>query len=200
MDDKIKISEKKKKNSIKLHRNSTLDLTSSSLRNYKIKFYDEFTPLVNITKNTNFKQKLDFPAFLSIYAKKVPKNENEEKNKPPQKRKFSLKKARNFRTKNSLIINQTEAKKELILPKSNIFISGNEKYSTNNILNEINTSIKNYLRRIKFLSVQSSRNISKPKLKKINQDKLTKFMQNSNPTVKKLNIKKSYYYLQSKDQ
>ena len=188
MDNKIKIPEIPKNNSIKLHRNATLDSTSSSIKNNKKKLYDSFTPLVNITKKTNFKQKLDFPVFMSLYTNQVPKNENEENKKPPSKRKFILKNIKNFSTKNLLISNQTEIKKELILPKPQHVISRNENYSTNNILNEINTTIKNYLRQIKFFNFQSSRNISKPKLKKINQDKLTKFTQRSNPTIKTLKM------------
>ena len=188
MDNKIKIPEILKNNSIKLHRNATLDSTSSSLKNNKIKLYDGFTPLVNITKKTNFKQKLDFPVFMSLYTNIVQKNESEENKKPPSKRKFIFKNIKNFSMKNLLISNQTEIKKELILPKAHNFISRNENNSTNNILNEINTTIKNYLRQIKLFNIQSSRNISKPKLKKINQDKLTKFSQRSNPTIKTLKM------------
>ena len=189
MDNELIVPNLHNKYLIKLHRNATLDSTSSSLKRQKMKLYDGITPLVNITKKTSINQVLDFPVCMSLFTNNAQKKEKEEKNKPIPNRKFILKDVKNFSMKNLLIQSQTETKKELILPNAKNIISRNPNGSTNNLLSPIQSNIKNYLLHIKKFTFQSSRNISKPKLKKLNNIKMTKFTQRNNPTVKIIKAK-----------
>ena len=190
MDNKLIIPEIQKKYAIKLHRNATLDSTSSSLKLQKMKIYDGLTPLVNITKNTSIKQILDFPVFMSLYTNNVKKKEKEEKKRPIPNGKLILKDVKKFSVKNLLIQSQNDNKKELILPIAKNVLSRNQNGSANNILSPIQSNIKNYLLQIKKFSLQSSRNISKPKLKKINPNKLSKLTQRNIPSINILKAKK----------
>ena len=190
MDNKLIIPEIQKKYAIKLHRNATLDSTSSSLKLQKMKIYDGLTPLVNITKNTSIKQILDFPVFMSLYTNNVKKKEKEEKKRTIPNGKLILKDVKKFNVKNLLIQSQNDNKKELILPIAKNVLSRNQNGSANNILSPIQSNIKNYLLQIKKFSLQSSRNISKPKLKKINPNKLSKLTQRNIPSINILKAKK----------
>ena len=197
MDNKLIIQEKEKKSSNKLHRNATLDSTSSSIKLKKGKLSDGITPLIKITKNTSIKQILDFPVFMSLYTNSILNSEKpSNKKKSLSNRKIVLKNIKNIKIKNLLIQSQTESKKELILPKTNqlstsrnINLNINEKTTSNNILSPIQSDIKNYLINIKKLNLQYSRNYSKPKLKKINNIKLTKFTQRNNSNLNIFKIK-----------
>ena len=74
MDNKIIIPQISKKYPIKLHRNSTLDTTKSSFtKNNKKKLYKKLTSLIDISKNTSMKQKLNFPVFMSLYTNNITK-------------------------------------------------------------------------------------------------------------------------------
>ena len=197
MDNKLIIQEKEKKSLNKLHRNATLDSTSSSIKFKKGKLSDGITPLIKITKNTSIKQILDFPVFMSLYTNSILNSEKpSNKKKSLSNRKIVLKNIKNIKIKNLLIQSQTETKKELILPKTNqlstsrnINLNINEKTTSNNILSPIHSDIKNYLINIKKLNLQYSRNYSKPKLKKINNIKLTKFTQRKNSNLNIFKIK-----------
>jgi len=184
MDNKLIVPDLQNKYLGKLHRNATLDSTSSSLKRQKMKLYEGITPLVNITKKTSINQFLDFPVCMSLLTNGAQKKEKEEKNKPISNRKFILKDVKNFSMKNLLIQSQTETKKELILPKTKNVISRNPNGSANNLLSPIQSNIKNYLIHIKKFNFQTSRNISKPRLKKINNAKMTKFTQRNYPNIK----------------
>ncbi len=191
MDNKLIVPDLQNKYLVKLHRNATLDSTSSSLKRQKMKLYEGITPLVNITKKTSINQFLDFPVCMSLLTNGVQKKEKEEKKKPISNRKFILKDVKNFSMKNLLIQSQTETKKELILPKTKNVISRNPNGSANNLLSPIQSNIKNYLIQIKKFNFQSSRNISKPRLKKINNNKMTKFTQRNYPNLKIIKSNKS---------
>ena len=143
MDNELKIPKLQKKYMIKLHRNATLDSTSSSLKHYKMKLNDGITPLVNVTKKTSINKILDFPVCLSLYTNSVQKGEKDKKDKPASNRKFILKDVKNFKMKNLLIQSQTESKKELKLPKTKNVVSRNSNASTNNIISPIQSNIKN---------------------------------------------------------
>ena len=189
MDKKLIIPEIQKKNSNKLHRNATLDSTTSSIRLKKVKLYDGLSPLITITKNTNINQILDFPVFMSVYTNSFQKTEKPSNNKSLSNRKIVLKNINNFKIKNLLIKSQPETKKELLLPKvtknaSSINLKINGKGTSNITLKTIQSDIQKYLHRIKKLNFQSSRNYSKPRLKKINNIKLTKFTQRNNSNIK----------------
>ena len=173
MDNKLIIQEKEKKSSNKLHRNATLDSTSSSIKFKKGKLSDRITPLIKITKNTSIKQILDFPVFMSLYTNSIINTEKpSNKNKSLSNKKIILKNIHNLKSKNILIKNQTESKKELILPKANQVsisknINTNEKINSNKVLSTLQSDIKNYLLNIKKLNFQYAKNYSKSKLKKI---------------------------------
>ena len=190
MDNELKIPKLQKKYMIKLHRNATLDSTSSSLKHYKMKLNDGITPLVNVTKKTSINKILDFPVCLSLYTNSVQKGEKDKKDKPASNRKFILKDVKNFKMKNLLIQSQTESKKELKLPKTKNVVSRNSNASTNNIISPIQSNIKNYLLHIRKFNIQSSRNISKPKLKEINNTNLTRLTQRNIPNIKILHLEK----------
>ena len=85
--DNIKIiKDIQKKYSLKLHRNATLDSTSSTLKLQKIKIYEGLSPLVDLTKKTNFKPFMDIPVCMSLYTKNIQQKEIEQKKKENNKR------------------------------------------------------------------------------------------------------------------
>ena len=185
-----------KRNSLKFHRNATIDSTTSSLKLQKIKTNEGITPLIKITKKTTIKNVLDFPICMSLYSNSVSTKETKEKPTPtmPINRGIKLSNLNQYSLKNILALKKSNnIKNELILPLTKKIISRNSNSSTNNIIQPINSDIKNYLFNINNLNFQSSRNISKPKLKKIQYNKLSKFTQRTTPgikLIKKLNINK----------
>ena len=185
-----------KRNSLKFHRNATIDSTTSSLKLQKIKINEGITPLIKITKKTTIKNVLDFPICMSLYSNSVSTKETKEKPTPtmPINRGIKLSNLNQYSLKNILALKKSNnIKNELILPLTKKVISRNSNSSTNNIIPPINSDIKNYLFNINNLNFQSSRNISKPKLKKIQYNKLSKFTQRTTPgikLIKKLNINK----------
>ena len=190
--DNIKIiKDIQKKYSLKLHRNATLDSTSSTLKLQKIKIYEGLSPLVDLTKKTNFKPFMDIPVCMSLYTKNIQQKEIEQKKKENNKRKkIILKNINKFDFKKLLIPTKKESKKDLILPITKNGVNKKSNGSTNNILSPKYSNIINYLNHIKQLNYQSSRNIIKPKLKEIKNVKMIKFTQRTNPIMKILKSKK----------
>ena len=182
-----------KKNSLKFHRNATLDSTTSSLKLQKVKLYDGHTPLIKITKNATLKNIMDFPVCLSLYTNNIStKEEKENKNVIPLNKGINLAKLNHYNLKQILShkFNNNRGN-ELILPSTKKpILNRNSKLSSNNIFTPINSNVKNYLLNINKINFQSSRNISKPKLKKIQYEKLSKFTQRNKPTklLKNLNL------------
>ena len=192
MDNKIIIPQIPKKYSIKLRRNSTLDTTKSSFpKNNKKKLYKKLTSLIDISKNASMKQKLNFPVFMSLYTNNTTKKESEEKKKKSINRKFILKNIKNYSMNNILISNKNNSKNELFLPNpKNIIINKNDNGENNGANKPLNLDIHNFLKKFNKNNFQSSRNQSKPKLKKIEQAKLIKFTQRPNPNIKLFIAKK----------
>ena len=173
-----------KKKNIKLNKNASLDSTSSSLRVKKIKLQNELSPLIKATPNK--KSILDFPICMSLFTSNYSLSEKEAKLKLNSSNKLNL---------NCPSFNNNKLKNfkqnELFLPKTKKIISRNINGQYLSSLSPINSFIKSSILNINRFPVHSSRNLSKPLLKKINYSPLNKLSQ---PMNKDIRIIKKYKY------
>ena len=140
------------------NRHSSLDSTKSSLRVKKIKLHNEFIPF-KITKNSNYKNILDYPICMSLFTKNNCLSEKDKKIKNNSANDINLyypNLKSNFK------------KNELLLPKAKNLISRNEKGLFIHSFSPINSIVKRSILNHNNYAVQSSSNISKPIIKKLN--------------------------------
>ena len=182
MNNKFYVQEISDKNQIKLHRNSSLDSTKSSLRVKKIKLHNELSPFIKITQNPNKRNILDFPICMSLFTNNYSLYEKDKKSNNNSGNKLNIK-YQNF--KNNLIKNNEQ--KELLLPKAKIkkIISRNDKGYFIHSFSPINSIVKSSIlnHNNNQLSMQSSRNISKPILKKINYSSMLNFTNRADNSI-----------------
>jgi len=172
MNNKYIVRDISKNNNIKIFRNASLDSTkSSSSRIKKIKLYNELTPFIKVTHNQYMKKIIDFPICMSLFTNNHSQNEKEIKLKLNSSKKLNI----NYQgLKDSQI--QNYKNNELLLSNKKKIISRNRKgliYS----FSPLNTNIKASILNTNKLSVNSSKIIRKPLLKKINYSPFQKLTQ-----------------------
>ena len=189
MNNKFIIRDISKKNNFPLHRNASLDSTKSSLRVKKIKLHNELSPFVKITKNPNIKNVLDFPICMSLFTNNYSINEKDKikNNNLSNRIKFKYPNIKND------ILNENKKNELLLLSKEKKIISRNPNVLNIHSFSPINSIVKSSILNPK-LSSQSSRNISKPILKKIDYSPLINF---TNQTNKDIKILQKYKYNQN---
>jgi len=171
MNNKYIIRDISKNNNIKLYRNASLESTKSSSKVTKIKLYNELTPFIKITHNQYMKKIIDFPICMSLFTNNHSQNEKEIKLKLNSSSKLNF----NYQgIKNSQI--QNYKNNDLLLSNKKKIISRNRKgliYS----FSPLNSNIKASILNANKLSVNSSKIIRKPQLKKINYSSFQKLTQ-----------------------
>ena len=160
-------------NKINLQRNSSLLSTCSSLRVKKIKLRNEFSPFHIIGKASNTKNVINFPVCISLFTNNFSINEKDTKVKLNQNSKKNMK---FIHSNNSSI---KENKKIISRNPNSFFINS---FSTKN-LNTQSINISNYYK----FSSSGMKNLSKPKLVKLNYSPSYKFTQQNIPTKNKNN-------------
>ena len=187
MNNKFIIQDISKNNNVKLNRNSSLDLTKSSLRLKKIKLHNEFTPFTKLTQNTNNKNIVDFPICMSLFTNNYSLSEKDQK--------INIKNKVNFKYPNLKNVNVLKNNKpnELFLPKTKRIISRNTNDFYLQSFSPINQIIKSSILNNNKYSLQLSKNISKPNFKKLNYSSLTNCNKpnNGKKILKKLNFYKN---------
>ena len=178
------VEEISKKKNIKLNKNASLDSTTSSLRVKKIKLQNEFKPLIKVTPNK--KNILDFPICMSLFTNNYSLSEKETKLKLNSSNKLNL----NYPSFNNNRLKNFK-QNELFLPKTKKIVSRNINGQYLSSLSPINSSIKGSILNINGFPVHSSRNLSKPILKKISYSPLNKLSQPINMDIR---IIKKYKY------
>ena len=183
MNNKFIIKEISKKNNIKLNRNSSLDSTKSSLRVKKIKLHNEFTPFTKLAQNSNYKNILDFPICMSLFTNNYSLSEKDPKINVKNKLNLNY---QNIKNNNLLKKNKQN---ELLLPKTKRVISRNANGLFIHSFSPINSIVKSSILNQNKFTLQLSKNISKPILKKINYSPLTNFTNQNegNKMLKKYN-------------
>ena len=181
MNNKLIVEDISRKNQLKLHRNASLDSTSSStLRVKKIKLYNEYTPLIKM--NQNKKNILDFPICMSLFTKNHSLSEKDSKMKLNSSHKFNL----NYPGLNNNNLKNNK-QNELLLPRSKQIISRNL-IGKGLSFSPVNSLIKSSILSISKFPVLSNNNIL---LKKINHSPLYRLSSNISKDTK---ILKKYKY------
>ena len=166
-------------NEINLKRNSSLLSTSSSLRVKKIKLRNEFSPFHIIGKTSNNKNILNFPVCISLFTNNYSINESNAKLKLNQNSKLNMK----FMHLNNSSIKENkkfkENKRVMSRNPNSFFINSFSPKS----LNAQSSNISNYYK----FSSSGMKNLSKPKLVKLNYSPSYKFTQQNIPTKNKNN-------------
>ena len=187
MDNQFIILDISKKNNIPLNRKSSLDSTKSSIRVKKIKLHNELSPFVKITQNTNIKNVLDFPICMSLFTNNYSLSEKDKMSNNSNNRiKFKYPNIKNN------VLNENKKNELLLLSKEKKIISRNPNVLNIHSFSPINSIVKSSILNQK-LSFQSSRNLSKPILKKIEYSPLTNLTKQTNNSLRLL---KKYNYFQ----
>ena len=153
-------------NKINLKRNSSLLSTSSTHRFKKIKLRNEFSPFHKVGKTSNTKNILNFPVCISLFTNNYSINENDVKLKLNQNSKINMK----YLHLNNQSMKEKKENKKIISRNPNSFLISS--FSPKN-LNSQSINISNYYK----FSSSGLKNLSKPKLVKLNYSPSYKFTQ-----------------------
>ena len=166
-------------NKINLKRNSSLLSTSSSHRFKKIKLRNELSPFHRIGKTSNTKKIINLPVCISLFTNNHSINENDTKLKLNQKSKLNMK-FMNLNNPSMKEYKENKENKKNISRNPNSFLINS--FSPKN-LNSQGINISNYYK----FSSSGLKNLSKPKLVKLNYSPSYKFTQQNIPTKNKNN-------------
>jgi len=166
-------------NKINLKRNSSLLSTSSSHRFKKIKLRNELSPFHRIGKTSNTKKIINLPVCISLFTNNHSINENDTKLKLNQKSKLNMK-FMNLNNPSMKEYKEIKENKKNISRNPNSFLINS--FSPKN-LNSQGINISNYYK----FSSSGLKNLSKPKLVKLNYSPSYKFTQQNIPTKNKNN-------------
>ena len=182
MNNKILVKDISNKNILITNRHSSIDSTKSSLRVKKIKLHNEFIPF-KMLKNPNKKNILNYPIFLSLFTKNYSFSEKDKKMENNSTNNINL----NYPSlKNNIKQN------ELLLPKTKKIVSRNDKGLFMHSFSPINSVVKSSILNHNNFSIQSSLNISKHIIKKLNYSPL--LINFSKKTDSGIQVLKNYNY------
>ena len=176
-----KNSEEKKTlyNKINSNRNSSLLSTSSSLRVKKLKLRNEFSPFHIIGKTSGTKNIINLPVCISLFTNNYSINEKDAKLKLSQNSKLNMK-FMHLSNSSKKVNVEIKDNKKIISRNPNSFLINS--FSQKN-LNTQTFNISNYYK----FSSSGMKNLSKPKLVKLNYSPSYKFTQKNIPSQNKNN-------------